>query len=71
MVLVDQRTGGVVSGKEAEILRFNAMPRPELLGMEDDNPRSHIMSVKRFVQNLGDLTRKYANEEDVAIYLVL
>lgn len=29
------------------------------------------MGIKRFVRTLGGFTKKYANEEDVAIYLVL
>lgn len=72
MLLNDHWTRGRMS-KKAELLRFDAMPRPELLGMQNDilKPILTCYGIKRSVRTLDGFTKKYANEEDVAIYLEL
>lgn len=49
------------------------MPRPELLEIQNDILKQTLTSygVKRSVRTLDGFTKKYANEEDVAIYLEL
>jgi hypothetical protein len=67
--------GGGIGCKKADILKYDLTlcQGPSFWECKTifGCPYSHMMCFERSVRTLGGFTKKYANEEDVAIYLVL